>query len=128
MKTALYVANPTAQIVAVGGAVDLGSVIRRVGCGADLNGNDIIIGSGFFTVDASIALLGTATGTTTVTLYKDGMPVQGATASASLVTDDLETVSINAIVRNGCIPSNLTFVVSGTGATVNNSAVVVERV
>ena len=42
-KSAIFTANTTAQTVAVGGTLSLGSIIRRYGCDLNLNGNSITV-------------------------------------------------------------------------------------
>lgn len=83
-KSALYTAMQTPTEVAVNGVIPLGSLIRRYGCDITLNGNAAnIVGNGYYDVDASITVAPTAAGTVTATLYKDGIAVPGATASAA---------------------------------------------
>ena len=83
-KSALYAAMQTPSAVAVGGVIPLGSLIRRYGCDVSLNGNAVnITGAGYYDVDASLTVAPAAVGTVTVTLFKDGVAVPGATASAT---------------------------------------------
>jgi len=134
-KSAMYTANTTNQTLTAGSTVDLGSIIRRFGQNINLNGDDInVSGAGYYDINAEFVLTGTATSaaTTTITLMKDGVGVQGATTSVSMAAGDVVTVGINALVREyGCCcdnNSNLSFLISGTGAIVNNASVVVEKV
>ena len=135
-KAILYVASTTDQVVPVNGIISLGGVIRRYGCGdcgkpiIDLTGNAISLnGSGYYDVDASVVVTPTAAGTVTVTLYQDGVPVPGATASATVAAVDATvTVPIDAVVRVfNCNTSALTVVLTGAASTVNNIAVEVNR-
>ena len=135
-KSALYAAMQTPAAVAVGGVIPLGSLIRRYGCDISLNGNTVnIVGgkdaAGYYDVDASITVAPTAAGTVTVTLYKDGVAVPGATASATATAaDDVLDLSISALVRQVCCAagSALTLVLTGAAATVNNVALRVQRI
>ena len=131
-KSALYAAMQTPTAVAVGGVIPLGSLIRRYGCDVDLNGNAVnITGAGYYDVDASITAAPTAAGTVTVTLYKDGVAVPGATASATAAAaDDVVDLNIPALVRQVCCAagSALTLVLTGAAATVNNVALRVQRI
>ena len=135
-KSALYAAMQTPTAVAVGGVIPLGSLIRRYGCDVSLNGNAVnIVGgnqaAGYYDVDASITVAPTAAGTVTVTLYKDGVAVPGATASATAAAaDDVVDLNIPALVRQVCCAagSALTLVLTGAAAAVNNVALRVQRI
>ena len=131
-KSALYTAMQTPTEVAVNGVIPLGSLIRRYGCDITLNGNAVnIVGKGYYDVDASITVAPTAAGTVTATLYKDGVAVPGATASATAAAaDDVVNLNIPALVRQVCCAagSALTLVLTGAAATVNNVALRVQRV
>ena len=72
----------------------------------------------------------TAAGTVTASLFRNGVAIPGATASAAVSTaGNPVTLSIAALVREFCCgdDSALTLVLSGAAATVSNVAVVVER-
>lgn len=133
MRSAIYTANNTVQTLADGGLINPGTVIRRFGCNLHLSGSSINLnGSGYYDVDASITLSGTDIGEVTVALYKDGIEVPGATASATVATaGDIVNLSISCLVREYCpcadSSSNLTFVVSGIATDITNSAIVVEK-
>ena len=130
-KSALYTANAASSAVAVGGIVPLGTTVRRFGCNAVQNGNNIAInGRGYFLVTASVVAEPTAAGTVGVELYKDGAAVTGATASATVAASgDAVTLPITAIVRNPseCDSALLSFVLTGTAADVTNVAVTVVK-
>ena len=130
-KSALYAAMQTPSAVAVGGVIPLGSLIRRYGCDVSLNGNAVnITGAGYYDVDASLTVAPAAVGTVTVTLYKDGVAVPGATASATAAANGTVDLSIPALVRQVCCAegSALTLVLAGAAATVNNVALRVQRI
>lgn len=135
-KSALYAAMQTPTAVAVGGVIPLGSLIRRYGGDIALNGNAVnIIGgaqcAGYYDVDASITVAPTAAGTVTAALYKDGVAVPGAAASATATAaDDVVDLNITALVRQVCCAagSALTLVLTGAAATVNNVALRVQRI
>ena len=135
-KSALYAAMQTPTAVAVGGVIPLGSMIRRYGSDIALNGNAVNIyggreNAGYYDVDASITAAATAAGVVTVTLYKDGVAVPGATASATAAAaGDMVDLSIPALLRQTCCASGaaLTLVLSGSAATINNVAMRVQRV
>ena len=130
-KSALYAAMQTPSAVAVGGVIPLGSLIRRYGCDVALNGNAVnITGAGYYDADASVTVTPAAAGTVTVTLYKDGVAVPGATASATAAANGTVDLSIPALVRQVCCAegSALTLVLAGAAATVNNVALRVQRI
>ena len=119
-KSALYAAMQTPTAVAVDGVIPLGSLIRRYGCDVALNGNAVnITGAGYYDAE-----------TVTVTLYKDGVAVPGATASATAAANGTVDLSIPALVRQVCCAegSALTLVLAGAAATVNNVALRVQRI
>ena len=135
-KSALYAAMQTPTAVAVDGVIPLGSLIRRYGCDVALNGNAVNITGGnqsasSYDVDASLTVAPAAVGTVTVTLFKDGVAVPGATASATAAAaDDALDLNITALVRQVCCAagSALTLVLTGAAATVNNVALRVQRI
>ena len=56
-KSALYTAMQTPTEVPVDGMLPLGSIIRRYGCDANLNGNAVnITNAGYYDVDASVTV------------------------------------------------------------------------
>lgn len=130
-KSALYAAMQTPTAVAVDGVIPLGSLIRRYGCDVALNGNAVnITGAGYYDVDASVTVTPIAAGTVTITLYKDGVAVPGATASETAAANGTVDLSIPALVRHVCCAagSALTLVLTGAAATVNNVALRVQRI
>jgi DNA-binding beta-propeller fold protein YncE len=130
-KSALYTALQTPTAVAVDGVIPLGSIIRRYGCDANLNGNAVnITNAGYYDVDVSVTVAPTAAGTVTATLVKDGVAIPGATASAAAAAGAPTVLSFPALVRQACCAagSALTLVLTGAAATVNNVALRVQRI
>lgn len=135
-KSALYAAMQTPSAVAVGGVIPLGSLIRRYGYDVSLNGNAVNItggnqSAGYYDVDASLTVAPAAVGTVTVTLFKDGVAVPGATASATAAAaNDALDLNITALVRQVCCAagSALTLVLTGAAASVDNVALRVQRI
>ena len=127
-KSVLYTVNQSIQNVAVDGIINLGTINRRYGNNLDLGGNAILVsGAGYYLIQANITLAPTAEGEVTITMEKDGNAVPGAVASATVAAaGDLVNLSIISIVRESCPCcdglSNLTFVLSGTAASVSNIA------
>lgn len=133
-KSALYTAMQTPTAIPVDGILPLGSIIRRYGCDANLNGNAVNITNagyyGYYDVDVSVTVAPTAAGTVTVTLVKDGVPIPGATASAAAAAGAPTVLSFPALVRQPCCASGsaLSLVLTGAAATVNNVALRVQRI
>ena len=130
-KSALYTAMQTPTAIPVDGTLPLGSIIRRYGCDANLNGNAVnITNAGYYDVDVSVTVAPTAAGTVTVTLVKDGVPIPGATASAAAAAGAPTVLSFPALVRQPCCASGsaLSLVLTGAAATVNNVALRVQRI
>ena len=88
-------------------------------------------GAGYYDIDANVSVAATATGNITATLFKDGAPVQGATAIATAgAVGDVVTLPISALVRLNCDcdTANLTIVIGGQAVTAQNLAFVVEKI
>lgn len=132
-KSALYVANTSNQTVQVDGIITPGTIVRRYGPNIGLAGNAIqIAGAGYYEINASLTAEATAAGEITVTVYKDGVPLQGATATETVAAvGDFVNLSISAIVREFCSCcdglTNLTFVLTGNDTTITNVAIAVEK-
>lgn len=132
-KSALYVANTSNQTVQVDGIITPGTIVRRYGPNIGLAGNAIqIAGAGYYEINASITAIPTAAGEVIVTIYKDGVPLQGATATGTAAAaSDYVNLSISAIVREFCSCcdglSNLTFVLTGNESAIENIAITVEK-
>ena len=132
-KSAICTTNTSIQDVAVNGIINLGTVVRRFGPNINLSGDAIqISGPGYYDVSASITATPTAAGNVTVTLFKDGVAVSGATATQAAAAEDTPVnLSISALLREFCSCcesiSNLTLVLSGTASEVSNISVIVRK-
>lgn len=130
-KSILYVANTGTQAVAVDGTISLGSIIRRYGCGVDLNGTGITLSEpGYYEVIMSVVVAPTAAGTATITLLNNGVAVPGATASATVTAaGNSVTLTNESVVRVFCGAgiSSLTVVLTDTASNITNVAVAVEK-
>lgn len=136
-KSGIYVVNTqTGQSIGIGSTYVHSTVIRRYGKYCQLGGNGVSIGNcqggaGYYDIDANVSVVATATGNITATLYKDGAPVQGATATATAgAVGDVVTLPISALVRLNCDcdTANLTIVIGGQAVTAQNLAFVVEKI
>jgi hypothetical protein len=133
-KSAIYVANPNIQDVVVDGLINLGSVYRRFGCNVNLaTANSIRLdGAGYYDIDASFTVAPTAIGDATITLFKNGVAIPGATATESATVANVPVnLSINCLIREFCPctgdTSDITFVLTGTDSEIQNVAVVAEK-
>lgn len=136
-KSGIYVANTTTGTsISIGGTYVPSTIIRRYGKYCQSGGNGVSIGNacggaGYYDVNASVSVVATAIGNITATLFKDGAPVQGATAIATATAiGDVVTLPISALVRLNCDcdTANLTIVIGGQAVTAQNLAFVVEKI
>lgn len=136
-KSGIYVVNTTpGTSIGINGTYVPTSVIRRYGKYCQLGGNGVSIGNcqggaGYYDVDVSVSVASTVTGNITATLFKDGAPVQGATAIATATAaGQIVTLPISALVRLNCDcdTANLTIVIGGQVVTSQNLAFVVEKI
>lgn len=128
-KSVIYTANATANAVAIGDLIPLGSTSRRYGCNLRQDGNGITAtGAGYYLVTMSATVAPTAAGAVTITGQKDGVAIIGATATSTAAAGATADLAFSAIVRNiGCDSSILSFVLTGAAATVSNFAVSVVK-
>ena len=130
-KSVIYVANQSAQNVAVNGIINPGTIIRRFGPNLNLSGNAIqSCGSGYYELSSSITVAPTAIGNVTVTAFKDGVAIPGATATGSVSTaNNPVNLNIECLIRECCCDSisSITFILTGTASSVTNIATTVEK-
>lgn len=131
-KSAIYTINTTSGTSLTSGATYTpDSVVRRFGGNCQMVNNGIVIdGAGYYSVDATVTVVATAAGTVTASLYQNGQPIAGATATVqAAAVGDIVTLPITALVRLNCNCSDTTLtVVMGTAATSQNLAFKVERI
>lgn len=128
--SAIYTTGGTAALT-TGSIIPLGTTNRRFGKNIRQDGNGITIcGAGYYEINAAFTATGTAAGTITITMLENGVPVQGATASATVAAAGIVTLPIVALTRISCCDSakTITFQLTGTGITINNAAVVVTKI
>lgn len=129
-KSVIYTALETSTAVTVGNIIPLGTVIRRFGCNLELNGNTIeTCGIGYYKVTVVATMSAPSTDPITVTLEQDGVPVTGASSTITVAGTSNETVlTVIGVVRNKCeCSSTLSLVLTGADATVDNMAVIIEK-
>ena len=131
-KAAIYVANTGAQAVEVGGTINLGAIIRRFGCGLNLNGNGITVDNvGYHDISAAVTVAATAAGPVTVSILRDGVVIPGATATGTAAAaGDFVTLPLIPLDRIKCNDSGhtLTLVLTAGAGTVTNVAFKVIKV
>lgn len=129
-SNAIYVANTASQTVAINSAVNLGSVLRRFGCGISGGGSGISISKcGYYLVTANVTFTAPTTGVVAMSLQDNGQQVAGATAAESVATATTEqhTISITAIVRSIAGADTLSIVNTGIACTPSNVAITVTK-
>lgn len=138
----MYSANTTAQTLAIGGTINMGSNIRRKGCVkgtstpyANTNGTTTTLSAcgncpTYFDVDATFVVIPTAAGSVTISAFQDGVAIPGATASATVAaaaTSVTLPVSFGVRLNTGVTSSNITYVLTGAAASVTNAAQTVSK-
>lgn len=132
-KSVLYTAMTTGTVVASGGIIPLGSVLRQYGRNCQLYGNSVLLkGSGYYDVKSTITFTpaSTTADTYTVQLYKDGVEVPGAVAT---VTTGVEaTLPLTAVLRTQCcaesaLSMRITAGTETNTVTINNVSFVAEK-
>lgn len=140
-KSAIYTASTSPTTITMTTAqpsatLPLGTIIRHFGCNVQLSGNGILLdGQGYYDVDASATVTPVTAGDYTLTLYRDGVAVPGATQTITAAAAAAISFNIPALVRLQCCGSSatLTLALTTTAAlpaevTVNNVGVVVEKI
>lgn len=139
----IYTYNPSTQAVTLTAAqptavLGLGTSHGFNPCGRrvlSLAGNAVRLGAmGWYSIDASVVFTPAAAGLYTVSVYRDGVAIPGASQTVTAVAGGTVSVTIPAGVRNTCCDtdSELTVVISTTAAlpatvAVNNVGVTVEK-
>lgn len=122
-RSAIFMINTTSgTAISAGGTYPITQVVRRFGCDLKSNGSGIsAVGSGYYKVQANIAVVATAAGTINATLYNNGIAVPGATATVTATEGGTVTLPIDSIVRVNCCgnTADLTVVISAAATTVN---------
>ena len=108
-KALIFVTNPGAQAVAVGGSIALGSIVRRYGnkcCNTpviNLNGDGItIVEEGYYKINVDVTAAPTAAGPVAVALLQDGVVVFTKTGTAAAAADSVPLSMASPVVRVRC--------------------------
>lgn len=131
-KSAIYAVNTeVGSAVPTGVIFPIEDIVRRFGNNVNLVNSGIVLkGSGYYSVSVNLTLTATAADEMTATLFQDGMPVPGATASVTMAAvGDVATLSIDALVRvlGYCDTSVLTVRLSSQPVTNVSSSIEVEK-
>lgn len=122
----------TEQTTVAGMPINLGTIIRRYGCGVNNQGNtDLITRSGYYNIDA-VAVVTNDTGasvTLTLDATQNGTNIVGGTATATIPNGATVTMPITAVIRTYTgIVNNVRIVPDIAGLTINTLGVKVEGV
>lgn len=132
-RSLIQVANPSTQSVDANGIISLGNVIRRFGCNCKLSGDSIeCAGEGYYTIDCDVLASPAAEGPVTVALYRNGVQIPGALASATAsAANDNVMLPINTTVRQNCYcdsPDMITIVLLAGAGVIKNVSLRAEKV
>lgn len=109
----------TAQSVAANTPIPLTTISRRTGCACQFGVNGVFINKpGYYLVTGTVTFEGTATGTATLEVAKNGAQVPGAEASTTTADGSIYTLPINTIVRVYC-NEQATITIQNTGAAID---------
>ena len=130
-KSLIYTALTTPTAILANSMIPLGAIVRRYGCALAVNANGINVNElGYYDIKASITVMPTAAGAITATVLADGVEIPGATATGTAAAaGDAVNLSIVGVMRKcGCdCPQTITVQLNAAG-TVDNMALVIERV
>ena len=132
-NSAIYVNNSTNTAVSTTAGtfvqVPFGSVVRRFGKALALDSGSIMAyGSGYFDIDGSLTVTPTAAGPITVQIRKDGVPVQGITATATGTAGSPTTLPLTGMIRNcGCNCNSALTLWVNAPCNITNASIVVEK-
>ena len=136
-KSAIQVINNTSQSFIENGILGLGNIIYRFGPNLCVNNNALsIMGAGYYSILASATILPTAAGQVTLELYRNGVPIPGASATVNAtsttipITIALPPTMIKVNYNGSCpcerIPESITIVATtgeGTATSVSTQAI-----
>lgn len=136
-NSAIYMANTSEQTILANAQIPFGTIVRRFGRFANIQGSDIVIGdcctrngNGYYKCDCSVTLEPSAIGSVTAQLYLNGEPYPGAQATGYAATaGNPVNLSFPAIIRlyGCCNQGTLQVRLGDEGATVTNMAFSVEK-
>lgn len=115
MSNALLLTNSTAQSIAAGGIVPLGSAVHGFGKDIMLNGDRInLTCAGHYDVEAVLTGIVTTAGTVTLTMFEGANAVTNATVTTAANNSAVAIPLIwNTFIKCGCNATNIHFEVTG---------------
>lgn len=115
----INVVTNTEESVASGGIIPLTTITRRTGCALNLNSNSIVITKpGYYILDANVTFESQVEGTETITVYKNGVLVPGASATITTAASTIYTAGINTTLRTFINEPGATITLVGTGGAI----------
>lgn len=121
MCNSLLLTNSTAQSIAAGGIVPLGSAVHGFGKDIILNGNRINLrAAGHYDIEAVLSGIVTTAGTVTLTMYEGAVPVVSSTVTTGANNAAVAIPLVwNTFIKCGCNTTDIHFELSGamTSAT-----------
>lgn len=117
----LLLTNSTAQSIAAGGVVPLGSAVHGYGKDIILNGNRIRLNAaGHYDIEAVLSGIVTTAGTVTLTMYEGSAAVVNSSVTTTANNNAVAIPLLwNTFIKCGCNSTDIHFEVSGamTSAT-----------
>lgn len=130
-NASMYAVNSASAQYPAGSDIPFGSAMHGINKNAIyISGNAIKInGRGEFAIDVSATLTAGANGLVSIAIYKDGVPIPGATASASAAANNTVNLDITGVSHQRCCDDGayITLVVTGVAVTLVNVATLVEK-
>ena len=131
MSTSVLYAGSNSPITTVvaGTIIPFNSVVRRYGKSLNISGGNVVVNSeGYYSGIVNITYEGSGAGTVEFSVYKDGVEIPFANASATTAADVINAVAIPFRIREKCCcESTITVVASGAVVDVTNSAISIEK-
>lgn len=125
----IYLVTPSASSIVSGGVLPLTTIVRRRGSSVQQSNDSIILGdAGYYHVSVSATFTAPAAGIATISLLQNGLPVQGASASTSVVTatTEVNTLSFDAVVRVSCCGAPVTLTILNSGVAIDSSNIAID--
>lgn len=129
-KSLIQLANQSTQVIAENSIINLGSVIRRYGCGCRLSGNAVeITGDGYYKIDGVVTVAPTGAGTVTVAAYNNGVQIPGVIASGNAAAASPVTLPLVGALRLGCCSGadSITLVLLEGAGNITNVSLRIEK-
>lgn len=126
----LYAGNDAPEVtVAAGSVVSFPNIVRKYGKNLGISGGNVTAcGQGYYRGIVNITYTGSAAGTLEVEVYKNGVAIPFANASATTAENVINSIQIPFRIRNKCCSEDtITVIASGAVVTITNAAISVEK-